>query len=75
MSRRVLLVHLGEVQMNYATVGDPSEPALLLVPPADAHGVTSGGNRSPDPLLGRIQRCGSFAVGGTSRCDQFDLHP
>lgn len=26
------LVDLGEVQMNYATVGDLSKPALLLVP-------------------------------------------
>lgn len=26
------LVDLGEVEMNYATVGDPSSPALLLVP-------------------------------------------
>ena len=26
------LVDLGEVQMNYATVGDPSPPALLLIP-------------------------------------------
>ena len=26
------LVDLGEVQMNYATAGDPSKPALLLVP-------------------------------------------
>jgi len=26
------LVDLGEVQMNYATVGDPARPALLLVP-------------------------------------------
>lgn len=26
------LVDLGEVQMNYATVGDPSLPALLLIP-------------------------------------------
>src|SRR6476620_7063718 len=26
------LVDLGEVQMNYATVGDPSSPALLLIP-------------------------------------------
>jgi pimeloyl-ACP methyl ester carboxylesterase len=26
------LVDLGEVQMNYATLGDPSKPALLLVP-------------------------------------------
>lgn len=26
------LVDLGEVQMNYATLGDPSSPALLLIP-------------------------------------------
>jgi len=26
------LVDLGEVQMNYATVGDPAKPALLLIP-------------------------------------------
>jgi pimeloyl-ACP methyl ester carboxylesterase len=26
------LVDLGEVQMNYATAGDPSSPALLLIP-------------------------------------------
>jgi pimeloyl-ACP methyl ester carboxylesterase len=26
------LVDLGEVRMNYATVGDPSRPALLLIP-------------------------------------------
>jgi hypothetical protein len=26
------LVDLGEIQMNYATVGDPSSPALLLIP-------------------------------------------
>lgn len=26
------LADLGEVQMNYATVGDPSQPALLLIP-------------------------------------------
>jgi pimeloyl-ACP methyl ester carboxylesterase len=26
------LVDLGEVEMNYATVGDPSSPALLLIP-------------------------------------------
>ena len=26
------LVDLGEVQMNYATVGEPSSPALLLIP-------------------------------------------
>ena len=26
------LVDLGEIEMNYATVGDPSSPALLLIP-------------------------------------------
>ncbi len=26
------LVDLGEVEMNYATMGDPSQPALLLIP-------------------------------------------
>jgi len=26
------LVDLGEVQMDYATLGDPSSPALLLIP-------------------------------------------
>ena len=31
-SHREQLVGLGEVQMNYATAGEPSKPALLLVP-------------------------------------------
>jgi pimeloyl-ACP methyl ester carboxylesterase len=58
------LADLGEVQMNYATIGDPSKPALLLIP-----GQTESwwGYEDALPLLAEHFQCFAVDLRGQGR--------
>jgi pimeloyl-ACP methyl ester carboxylesterase len=58
------LADLGEVQMNFATVGDPSKPALLLIP-----GQTESwwGYEQALPLLAEHFQCFAVDLRGQGR--------
>ena len=58
------LADLGEVQMNYATIGDPSQPALLLIP-----GQTESwwGYEAALPLLAEHFQCFAVDLRGQGR--------
>ena len=64
------LVDLGEVRMNYATTGDPSNPALLLVP-AQTESPTSRRRGASSPVKSDSRTSATPAkrtTSSTARC-------